>query len=411
MTIDGAIEAPFNARLFAGSGLVIVSKAPVVSVAWWGALAEASVDAAPAFRAAWGNDRHIVAPAATYRLCSTQDIPANDARAVQPETIIYADGSNVDVDFTGAILAVCPDIAHVAVGTLVYDRVRHLRHRGGTFIGTKVGVPLNTENNAIGFISVVDVDVEDVVCEAAYEGVGSCMGGDWVVDGRFRHIRANNVGIFADFAFLQKVVFEDVRATGRGEARDSAGALVVGANNPGQKGFALIFDPPNATFNKTGLAYGESTNVRITFSSFSNFVTGVALGTGHGIRLVDDTISENPGAGGSVGLGVYIFGTDAGHYPSDIIIDGGRISGNGAATSGSALSISCPPHTPGNAPQDRINKIVLRQVEMSDNHGPALDAAPSCPFIDGITLDHNHFISSAVQPRQMSGAFALHLAP
>src|SRR5262249_40516439 len=145
VSISGNIDALPTAYLFQGAGLVSLTTAPWVSVAWWGAMVDS--DFAPSIRAAVGSNRIIYVPPATY-IFKSAVVPG--ALPAANLTGVFIDGfSNFTISAHGATFEVDDATAAKTFTHFTFYNDRNFFFYGGAITGNRSGITSNAENGGI----------------------------------------------------------------------------------------------------------------------------------------------------------------------------------------------------------------------------------------------------------------------
>jgi hypothetical protein len=392
VTINGAITASTTRQLFAGNGTVTASTAPFVSVAWWGALTAA--DPAAAFRAAVGSNRIYFIPAVRYTFQTVQARAANgttiitndvfnDPRCpctsipykyVDPPVILFQHLSNFSVDARGATFFIANSISFSTF--FMFDGDSNFTFQGGIFIGNRSGLSPKQESSALATHSDVNFALRDVTCAGNWGGISACVNGDWLVNGKFDRFTAPSVGICFDMAFMKQVTFDDFACTGA-DANGNAGAGQVGL-----KAWSVIWDPPAAHDNHTGVSFTETDGVTVTNSSARNFVSGPVVASGTNIFFRGNTWRNNPGLSPNLsGIGLWITTITSGHAPSNIKIQGDKFIGNGTAQAGWGIFVNPTTH-------DTITNLSVTGNIFNDNASVGIDTGNPDRVTDVVIEDN-----------------------
>lgn len=350
-------------------------------------------DSAPAWRAAMGSNRRIIAPPGNYLFKSTQTAPCC---AFGPPAVLVQSFSNFSIEAYGATIIVDPSIANSSA--IMFANDSHFSTHGLTIQGNRTGLASSVENVGIALLSNVDFVLRDTHCSGNFGGTGTCFVGDWLVDGLIDHAEIDNSGICADFAYLKNFTYQNIRAHG---------ADTTGAAGVGQKCFSLFTDSLNAATNSTGVSFTASDNVTVRGVNESNYAVGAAISTGSHLSFSGNTWQSNPGISGVPGLGVYVFYNASGSFAStgapvtDLTISGDRILNNGAITTGSGIFID----SSAIVNSDIIGPITIANSSLIGNANTGISLVTATSF-KGLTLSGNNFSGSA-QTVQVNSPAAL----
>lgn len=319
--LGAASNATFGSIVTTGTTNVIAAGADPTGVA----------DSAPAFRTAIQSNKTAIVPPGTYRLSSTVSAPccANDAAAV-----LVQSKTNFQVIGYGATIVVDNGIALSTA--FHFDQDSNYSVEGLTIQGTRSGLSGGQENVGITSTSDVNFTYRDIHFTGNFGGVGAALAADWLVNGSFSNILIDKAGQCADFAFLQNVSFQTIRATGA----DTNGN--TGANQTGMKCLSVIVDGLNSATNNTGVSFTATNYVSITDVSASNFNVGAYLSTGTGYSFAADHWIANVGTSSTPGYGIQLDYIASGSFAStgapvgNVVVNGDTFTGNGNATAGAA---------------------------------------------------------------------------
>lgn len=264
VTITGKIDASEVAHIFAGAGSVVAATAPLVSVAWWGAMG--ATDATASFIAATGSNRVIKVPPATYTLNTFVNPPrGHGAHAAW----LINNVSNFRVDSYGAKLAI-PDASASPVKTWVeINNSSNFSFMGLEFVGNRTGLSAGQENAGLVLFNTVDFVVRDLTYSGNWGDLSAAIAGDWLLRGTIDNIGIPQAGQCLDLAFAKDVNVSKFHAVGA----DTTGAQ--GAGSVGAKCFSLIYDAVN--FNKTLTGTTHGTTTVDGFSSTSGMMAGAPI--------------------------------------------------------------------------------------------------------------------------------------
>jgi hypothetical protein len=216
--------------------------------------------------------------------------------------------------------------------TALFDNLRNPVVEGLTVQGANLGsTAYSIEIAAIAAFNIVGGRFTDLNFYN-YGGVGAALAGDWLVDTKFENIYAPQVGAFAaDVAFLNHVTFANWTA----QPADMSGAFA----NQGT-GFSIIYDPPNAAQNLTGVSYSSTVNVEYDHNDLSGFSTCNYISEGSDFRSKGNYYHGCTGTASPAqpGVGLMVHNNDSiasgGSHPSLVSSVGDQFSGNGNATAG-----------------------------------------------------------------------------
>jgi hypothetical protein len=344
VTITGAIKGKPTQQIFRGAGRVVAAGAPWVSVAWWGALAAATagIDAMPAIRSAFGANRTIYFPPATYTCKSTT--PSSYPLVSGSQCLDFYDADNWVIEGDGAVIVA--DNNNNKSALIGIDYANHFHVRGLALQGNPTGLPQDSEVAAFFLAHISDFSFENLSFPGNWGGSTRqpfAFAGDWLTDGTFTRLQMPAVGGCFDFAFLNHVSFTHIRAVGAADdGTTTAASRVPCINIEDDYNFRNAY--PNA------VAFSKTTGVTIAQNDMSNFVAAVFLRAGSGYNIVGNNFHDNPGSDNSIigtdsGAGVMIFYTDPGCCSSnadpvaDVTITGNLIKNNGATVAGGGVMI------------------------------------------------------------------------
>jgi hypothetical protein len=382
LTLNGAVYANETQLIFPGPGTVVAAASPTVSVSWWGA-GVAGADAAIGMRAALGSNRTIVVPPGNYALKTVQAARAGGGQVITgssqtdancsttpchsvPYAYLAAPGVyignlvNFTLDMRGAIFQMADGVAFSSV--LMFDGDSNFNVLGGTMTGNRTGLSATQENAAIAVTSGVNFSFQDQTCGGNWGGVSACFVGDWWVAGSISNLYAPQSGLCSDLAFLHGVTINNAHCVG---------ADVNGGSGPGYGGFSIIFDPPAAGDNHTGVAFTDTDGVTISNSSVSNSGWGTIIASGTNYHVTGNVFENNPGFGANQGVGVLIINSATGHPISSVTVTGNKFNNNGtAATHGQGIDLQTGADTISNITiaANIFNNNVVTAV---DTNGPA----------------------------------------
>lgn len=371
VTLAGAIYAAASQQIFAGSGAVVATGAPWVSVAWWGALAaaDAGSDAMPAIRAAFGPNRTIYLPPATYTCKST--VPSSYPSVAGPQCAWLVKADNWTIEAPGAVLTA--DARHNNGTLLGFDYANHVRVRGLQLRGNPSELPRGAEPSGFFLVHLRNFLFEDIVFAGNWGGsTRQPFGfvGDWLSDGHFNRIRMPAVSGCFDFAFLRRITFTKVIAVGADDNGTANAASRVACLNV-EDDVKFRTDYPAASI------FTETENVTVNATNdWSNFSAGAFLRAG-GPFLLAGRLHDNP-AGDSIlensaGAGVILYNSIApccssATDPVHDVIFAGQFNRNGERAAGAGIIIDAHRVTAA----EKIKNIVIAGSVFDDNTNAAV---------------------------------------
>jgi hypothetical protein len=375
--LNDSVTAPMDAAIFAGAGSVVLPKAKVVSVAWWGALT--APDAVNAFTAAMGSNRKIVCPAGSYTFDHVQ--PTRPETTLNFTSVYLNNLSNFELDCEGADIVPGTSLAAsvraanggvgAAYGLFQFDQNTDFTVHGFRFGGDYHSTAV--QNTAFALMSNQRFAFKNINFSGNWGGLGNPFVGDWNVDGTFSELYMPKVGICFDIAFLVRVSFRHITAVGSD-----------GTTGSGVKCFSIIYDVPNLTgggSNHTGLTINDTYDVSYTDNDASNFGQPVNIVAGQRYALKGNHWHDNPGTNtllAPYSSGIFIGYVPTGRYPSTghppgmITIDGDVFENNGSTMP--VIKIDSSQITNS----DIIEGVTIANSTFKNN-GTGSDAIISCP--------------------------------
>jgi hypothetical protein len=370
-TLTGAIYAAASQQVFAGPGTVVAATAPWVSVAWWGGLAAANArtDAMPAIRAAFGPNRTIYFPPATYTCEST--VPSPYPSVAGPQCAWFAKADDWTVEANGAVLTA--DASHDNGSLLGIDYGNHIQVRGLQLRGNPRGLPRGAEPSGFFIVHLRNFLFKDIVFTGNWGGSTRqpfAFVGDWLSDGHFARIRMPAISGCFDVAFLRRITFTKVIAVGAADNGSASTASRVACLNVEDDVRFRTRYPAATIFTKTSNVTVDATN------DWSNFSAGAFLRAG-GPFLLAGRFHDNP-AGDSIlenaaGAGVILYNSIArccssARDPLHDVTLAGQFSSNGARAAGAGIIIDA--HQVAVA--ERITNIVIAGSVFDNNTNAAV---------------------------------------
>lgn len=368
LVTPATINAAVNAALAAKADAISVHQTfNVLSpTCAGGADPTGTTDSAPAFQACMGSNRRVLIPPGTYLFNSTQTAPccAYDATAVLVQSF-----SNFVIDGAGATITIGSGIA--LSSAFQFDQDHNFVVKGLTITGNRTGLTSAQENAGIALSSDTNFTIEKVHFGPGFGGQGTGIAGDWMVNGAFRDLTFDGVGQCFDFGFALHLRFSHFDAVGA----DTNGLETSG--HVGTKCFSLIWDSPNSAQNNTGITFPttnvlpgptvrtQSDDILVSGGNVANFVEGGLVTTGTHLGFYGNDWHENPGLGGSPGIGLlidWLSSFSLGVPPSDITISDNFVN-NGSAVAGYALFISAA----GISNSDTMGNILVTGSHFTNN--------------------------------------------
>ena len=337
VTLAGQIDAARKQYIFKGAGTVVAAGAHEVWTSWWGAFANRTTDAAPAFRAAMGSARTVRSIPATYRFCSwvmagpyAQDA-AHTTGQYFPAGVWPMGYDDLTVDNTGATFNTCDYPNPLAI--FFFDRNKRAHLTGGTYngnhnliadIASSVAVVTHNQDNSL---------FENFTVGGNFGGGGSGMASNWTYNTTYRNIRMTGVGQAVDFAQAKGLTIDGMVAVG-GDATQSGG--------PGSKGVSFIYDPVGTYDSRLPYNFDDNDGVTIVNSEFSNFTACLYVFSGKNYRISNNRFHNCTGnSGGAQGVGALIgwSSASAGRPVQNFIMDNNIIDDNGAVNGNAGVVV------------------------------------------------------------------------
>lgn len=272
-------------------------------------------------------------PAGTYFLATTVPAPIP---AVDPVVILIEGASNFAINAESGATFVCANAIANSTQFLFY-KCNNFTISGLTNQGNRAGLTAGQENAAYTIESCVNFLFERIHISGNWAAEGAGFAGDWMVNGTFRDIIMDGVGIGFDFAFLQNVLFDNCIGTG------------LGTTYPiGDRFISVIYDVPLASYNETGITFlnNNTNNVTIRDCSASNFSSTILFATGVSLSIIGGHYNNNPGESivNAAGIGIYISYevgsfSSAGFPVQGVVISGVDLSNNGNSAQGYGIVI------------------------------------------------------------------------
>jgi hypothetical protein len=339
LTLAAQPRAPSDAWIFRGNGTIIVQNASDVWTSWWGALANASTDSAPAFRAAIGSNRTIHTYPASYVFSSTI---ATTGYGPFPAAVYPIGQSKFTFDNWFSTFKASAAVNATVNALFFLDRNTDGGIEGGTYIGdvTRLSNPAVQESVAIVTHNQVNPRIRNIVIAGNWGGLSTGFAGDYVVNGVYEHIRAMNTGQCEDIAFVKDTIFDDWNCSGS-DATGSGGSL-----HSGSKGFAFLYDPPAAGDNYLPRPYdtlNTNSGVKLLHSTVTNYNSCIQVAAGDGFLIEGNNIYGCPGnSNGAQGIGLeitYDAIASVGHPVTDLIAQYNWIHDNGSQGAGAGVNL------------------------------------------------------------------------
>lgn len=379
------INAYSTQQIFIGSGSVVISNAPFVSVDWWGA--GVAADACPALNAAIGSYRTYFIPPGTYTCRSyvngyaggavaassfvtsgliyqiasagTTNFVAIGAANNNPGTVFTATGSNppgtgtvygpivsalvfyngqsnFQISGYGATIQSSYSIGPAGGCScgIYMNNNQNFQVMGLTMVGSKSGLGSSGTNDGFVNHNAIGFRFQDVTCAGNYgsnygngggtdAGGGTCVAGDFEVNGRYENMVCAKCGIMFDLAFINNVWCDQCSGIGANQAGSSSGGTGFGHSI-----WSVIYDSVAIGYNTLPAPYNTlstSTNYGIVNSHLENTYVQA--------NIVDGsvaTVSHNFIVGGNTtnGFGVYFATNHTSTAPSNVAVDNNVITGN-----------------------------------------------------------------------------------
>jgi hypothetical protein len=357
LTITGNISAPKIAHLFVGS--VATPKAPVVSVAWWGALVNA--DAAPAFRAAVGSNRTYFVPPGTYTLSTYVDDCLPGA-TFGPQVIInFCNISNFHIEAYGAVIKTVPDPVHHTTEIMVMQGDSNFSVAGGTWQGSLSSGNLLGLGTCVAVIfNSTDFTFKDMHLTKRYT---QGFAGDFDKNGIFTNIQLDASSMGFDLAYQQNISFDHITATG---------LSFDGTASPGQALISLISDTVNLPYRT--VSFGAFTkNISVSNSSASHFAFTYHITDGSKYNFRNNTSN-----GTNTSFDYYIVTTSGRSV--------GNINITGAISTGFKSSVY---FVPGPLGKDQSFHDIIISSSTFSNDAIAIDVEGDPRKVTNLKLDPN----------------------
>jgi hypothetical protein len=309
-----------------------------VSVLMFGAKGDGVTDDAPAFRAAIAANVAPVIVPGYGRVYLFNSTVASPYPYFLPAGVLISNISGFRLIGQGApIIAMGNSVS--GAEHFIIDKCNDFYVSGLVHRGNRANLASSVENPGYAVHSSQNFVFERLHFTGNWGGEASMFCGDWLINGTWREINGDAVGIGFDMAFLQDCLFSNCHAVGA----DTNGAS--GTGSVGDRFWSCVYDLPGANDDGTGGAIINTKRVTVENCSCKNFNIGAYITTGTNIKLQDCRFANNPGAGSSGGYGVVITYLATGSFPSTgfpaqrVSIIDCDLNGNGTAIAGAGVLI------------------------------------------------------------------------
>jgi hypothetical protein len=376
--------------------------ADIVNVKDFGAVGNGVADDTAAIQAAvnsiGSNGATLFFPAGQYYL-NTLQYSAYAGKPFGPNILLVQNKSNFKIVGYGASFIVGnnavqgpPSLGqpNAAASVFAIDKCTNFYVYGLRIVGNRTGLSFNQENGAFVLTSCVNFNISDITISGNFGGIGAGLIGDWMVDGSFNNIRMEKVGIMADVAYLQNVVFNNVIGYGADTNGNS------GSGQVGQKGFSLVNDPLNESINFTGVSYTFSNNVSYLNCTAVNFNVGAIITSGQYISFDSCNFTVNTGSGSTQAKGISVGYDPSGNFTSvgfpvqNLLVNSCNIFNNGTNVSGYGIFIDAVTVT---AP-DVLKNFLIGNTFVNNNATTGIEIS-STTNIQNVTVINNSFSGSS----------------
>jgi parallel beta-helix repeat protein len=309
-----------------------------VSVLMFGAKGDGVADDAPAFRAAiTANVAPVIVPG-YGRIYLFNSTIASPYPYFLPAGVLISNINGFRLIGQGAPIIAMGNSAAGAEHFII-NRCNDFYVSGLVHQGNRSNLASSVENPGYAVHSCQNFVFERLHFTGNWGGEGSMFCGDWLINGTWREINGDAVGIGFDMAFLQDCLFSDCHAKGA----DTNGAS--GTGSVGDRFWSCVYDLPGANDDGTGAAIGNTKRVTLENCSAKNFNIGAYITTGTNITLQGCRFFSNPGFGSSGGFGVVVSYAASGSFPSTgfpvqrVAILNCDLNGNGTVVAGAGILI------------------------------------------------------------------------
>jgi hypothetical protein len=387
VTHNGNTAAYDTAYIYNGIGSVIESTTSRVSVSWWGAQVPGT-DAAVAIRAALGSNRTILIPPGTYTMKSQSRAPCC---ALDPANVLVQGLSNFEILGYGAVLTT--DNSNNFTSWLHVDTSHHWSLKGITCLGNRTGLSPVQENACFTLTSDSYFTVRDINATGNWGGESTISAGDWLSYGLIDNVKGNAVGQCFDYGFVQDLTISNVFAVGA-DANGRQGATQVG-----WKCLSITYDPPNASQNRSAVAFPDpsiTSHLTVTGFDASNFRQGWMVNSGNYFLFSGNKWHDNPGlvSKGESGIGgylVYIPGASTGYPPGNIAVNGDVYANNGMTQPGAGILLGAGTISNG----DIIKNVIITNSIFDNNASFGIETDAAVSKFANVVVESNVFSGGA----------------